>query len=152
MRHKCENQENVSVAQTCSSNSIHMPVLSIIDGSQYCCAKPRLCCEAQWGRSDAVPLLTQASVKPMTNRLLLHWGIDFKSYSRSWRGIESVPCSENDWEVDSSPGLLPLLMGLSWIPHQQFKGESLGLRTGLELIGLFSSRSLCTATLTQTVV
>lgn len=49
------------VALTCSSNSIHMPVPSIMERqSENCCAKQAL---LGGPTTDAVPSLTQASVE-----------------------------------------------------------------------------------------
>lgn len=64
---KVEKQQNVSPLPSGSDLLQWLPPRAYAiyheRQSEYCCAKQRLCWEAQQGSSDAVPLLTQASVK-----------------------------------------------------------------------------------------
>lgn len=94
------------LALTCTSNSIPMPVPSIMATSQSIAVPSR----GFAGRpSEGVVMQClywpKPLSKPRTNGLLLHEEIDFSSNRRSWSGS----CSENGWKFDSSCGLLLLL-------------------------------------------
>lgn len=103
-------RQHCLVAPSCSTVPSTPPVPSIMAASQGIAA-PSRGFATRPGEGVAMQCLhwPEPLSEPRTNGLLPHKEIDFKSNRTSWRGIGSVPGSEDEWEADGSPGFAPLL-------------------------------------------